>query len=225
MPRRNIPRPRSRCSACVVLNRGCNPQCIFTPYFHCENSITRSVTIRDVFTIRNVVSLLTPLSASDRFWASDTFLFEVQARLQDPVYGCVSHILTLQQQVKAYSTLEQIKNFSHVPKALTHNSIRAISFSSRFSLAASTVRYLWRPSSPAAVCITGVPRPSPLIFVAPFALSYPASQRHITSGVHISVFFAAASRRGHSVPAPASQQFRTERFLLCFLLDFCCGYC
>ncbi|XP_052169949.1 LOB domain-containing protein 18-like [Diospyros lotus] len=99
MPWGNIPRPRSRCGACVVLNRGCNSQCIFAPYFHGEDGIAHFVAIRDVFTVKNVVNLLAPLPINGRFWASDTLLFEAQARLQDPVYGCVSHILTLQQQV------------------------------------------------------------------------------------------------------------------------------
>ncbi|XP_052207911.1 LOB domain-containing protein 29-like [Diospyros lotus] len=98
MPWGNIPRPWSRCGACVVLNRGCNSQCIFAPYFHCEDGIAHFVAIRDVFTVRNVVNILALLSVSDSFWASDTLLFEAQARLQDPIYGCVSHILALQQQ-------------------------------------------------------------------------------------------------------------------------------
>ncbi|XP_052172296.1 LOB domain-containing protein 18-like [Diospyros lotus] len=116
MPRRNILRPRSRCSACVVSNRGCNSQCIFDPYFRCEDGITRFIAIRDVFTIRNVASLLASLPVRDRFWASDTFVFEAQVRLQDPVYGCVSHILVLQQQVsdlQAYRTYLQDSLSAH----------------------------------------------------------------------------------------------------------------
>ncbi|XP_052185199.1 LOB domain-containing protein 18-like [Diospyros lotus] len=110
MPRHNTINPRSRCGACVVLNRGCHPQCIFAPYFRCERGTAHFATVREVFTIRNVVNLLTPFSINDRFWASDTLLFEAQARLQDPVYGCVSHILALQQQVselQAYCALLQ----------------------------------------------------------------------------------------------------------------------
>ncbi|XP_052189918.1 LOB domain-containing protein 18-like [Diospyros lotus] len=88
MPWGNIPRPRSRCYACVVLNRGCNSQCIFAPYFHFEDGISHFVAIRDVFTVKNVVNILALLPVNDRFWASDTLFFEAQARLQDPVYGC-----------------------------------------------------------------------------------------------------------------------------------------
>ncbi|XP_052197202.1 LOB domain-containing protein 29-like [Diospyros lotus] len=92
-------RALSRCGACLVLNRGCSPQCIFVPYFHCEDGTTRFAAIRDTFTVRNAVNILALLPVSDRFWATDTLFFEAQARFQDPVYGCVSHILTLQQQV------------------------------------------------------------------------------------------------------------------------------
>ncbi|XP_052209251.1 LOB domain-containing protein 18-like [Diospyros lotus] len=99
MPWGNNPRPRSQCGACVFLNRGCNSQCIFTPNFHCEDGIAHFVAIHDVFTVKNVVNFLAPLPVSDRYWASNTLLFEAQARLQDLVYGCVSHILSLQQQV------------------------------------------------------------------------------------------------------------------------------
>ncbi|XP_052172171.1 LOB domain-containing protein 18-like [Diospyros lotus] len=90
---------QSRCGACLVLNRGCSPQCIFAPYFHREDGTTRFAAIRDVFTVRNAVNILVSLPVSDQFWAVDTLFFEAQARLQDPVYGCVSHILSLQQQV------------------------------------------------------------------------------------------------------------------------------
>lgn len=36
---------------------------------------------------------------SDRFEAAVTISYEAQARLRDPIYGCVSHIFALQQQI------------------------------------------------------------------------------------------------------------------------------
>ncbi|XP_052197310.1 LOB domain-containing protein 18-like [Diospyros lotus] len=116
MPWGNIPRPRSRYGACVVLNRECNSQCIFAPYFRCEDAIAHFVAIHDVFTVKNVVNFLAPLPVSDQFWAFDTLLFETQAQLQDPVYGCVSHILSLQQQVselQAYRAYLQDSLFAY----------------------------------------------------------------------------------------------------------------
>ncbi|XP_052206819.1 LOB domain-containing protein 18-like [Diospyros lotus] len=90
--------------------------CIFAPYFCCEDGIARFVAICDVFIIKNVVNFLAPLPVSDQFWASNTLLFETQAQLQDPVYGCVSHILALQQQVselQAYRAYLQDSLFAY----------------------------------------------------------------------------------------------------------------
>ena len=39
------------------------------------------------------------IPARDQSEAAISLTIEALARLQDPVYGCVSHILTLQQQV------------------------------------------------------------------------------------------------------------------------------
>ncbi|KAG1361385.1 putative LOB domain-containing protein 29-like [Cocos nucifera] len=39
------------------------------------------------------------LPVTDRCEAAVTISYEAQARLQDPIYGCVAHIFTLQQQV------------------------------------------------------------------------------------------------------------------------------
>lgn len=41
---------------------------------------------------------------NDRFEAMVTIAYEAQARIRDPVYGCVSHIFALQQQVQLYVT-------------------------------------------------------------------------------------------------------------------------
>ncbi|XP_052189871.1 LOB domain-containing protein 16-like [Diospyros lotus] len=130
MPWGNIPRPRSRCGACVVLNRGCNSQCIFAPYFHGEDGIARFVAICDIFTVKNVVNILAPLPVSDRFWASDTLLFEAQARLQDPVYGYVSHILALQQQA-ALPPYPGEASSSQMPPPDDINELGAVVFGNR----------------------------------------------------------------------------------------------
>ncbi|XP_052192795.1 LOB domain-containing protein 18-like [Diospyros lotus] len=87
--------PRSRCGACVVLNRGCHPQCIFAPYFRCESGTAHFATVREVYTIRNVVNLLTPLSGES---------------------AVISHILALQQQVselQAYRAYLQDSLFAY----------------------------------------------------------------------------------------------------------------
>ena len=76
------------------------PQCIFAPYFSHAEGAVNFATIHQVFGARNFSNLLAHLPSDDRFAVTDTLLFEAQARLQDPVYGCVSHILALQQHVR-----------------------------------------------------------------------------------------------------------------------------
>ncbi|XP_050108982.1 LOB domain-containing protein CRL1-like [Malus sylvestris] len=89
----------SPCGACKFLRRKCIRGCIFAPYFCHEQGATHFATIHKVFGASNVSKLLAQLSASDRCRAALTISYEAQARVQDPIYGCVSHIFSLQQQI------------------------------------------------------------------------------------------------------------------------------
>lgn len=73
--------------------------CVFAPYFCHEQGATHFAAIHKVFGASNVSKLLANLPVSDRCEAAVTISYEAQARLQDPIYGCVSHIFALQQQV------------------------------------------------------------------------------------------------------------------------------
>ncbi|KAB2602254.1 LOB domain-containing protein 14-like [Pyrus ussuriensis x Pyrus communis] len=89
----------SPCGACKFLRRKCVRGCIFAPYFCHEQGATHFSAIHKVFGASNVSKLLAHLPVSDRCEAAMTISYEAQARLQDPIYGCVSHIFALQQQV------------------------------------------------------------------------------------------------------------------------------
>jgi hypothetical protein len=52
-----------------------------------------------VFGASNVSKLLLQIPSHKRLDAVVTICYEAQARLRDPVYGCVAHIFALQQQV------------------------------------------------------------------------------------------------------------------------------
>jgi len=69
------------------------------PYSCHEQGATHFAAIHKVFGASNVSKLLAHLPVSDRCEAAVTISYEAQARLQDPIYGCVSHIFALQQQV------------------------------------------------------------------------------------------------------------------------------
>ncbi|CAH8392500.1 unnamed protein product [Eruca vesicaria subsp. sativa] len=89
----------SPCGACKFLRRKCAKGCVFAPYFCHEQGASHFAAIHKVFGASNASKLLSQLPASDRFEAAITISYEAQARLQDPIYGCVSHIFALQQQV------------------------------------------------------------------------------------------------------------------------------
>ncbi|XP_064958336.1 LOB domain-containing protein CRL1-like [Musa acuminata AAA Group] len=89
----------SPCGACKFLRRKCVRGCVFAPYFCHEQGAAHFAAIHKVFGASNASKLLLQLPVSDRPEAALTISYEAQARLQDPVYGCVSHIFALQQQI------------------------------------------------------------------------------------------------------------------------------
>ncbi|OIW11270.1 hypothetical protein TanjilG_28361 [Lupinus angustifolius] len=89
----------SPCGACKFLRRKCAVDCIFAPYFCSEQGPARFAAIHKVFGASNVSKLLSHIPVHDRCEAIVTIAYEAQARVRDPVYGCVSHIFALQQQV------------------------------------------------------------------------------------------------------------------------------
>ncbi|TYI69657.1 hypothetical protein E1A91_D08G167900v1 [Gossypium mustelinum] len=87
------------CGACKFLRRKCVPGCIFAPYFDSEQGAAHFAAVHKVFGASNVSKLLLHIPVHKRLDAVVTICFEAQARLRDPVYGCVAHIFALQQQV------------------------------------------------------------------------------------------------------------------------------
>ncbi|KNA08613.1 hypothetical protein SOVF_161040 [Spinacia oleracea] len=87
------------CGACKFLRRKCVVGCIFAPYFDSEQGAAHFAAVHKVFGASNVSKLLLHIPAHKRLDAVVTICYEAQARLRDPVYGCVAHIFALQQQV------------------------------------------------------------------------------------------------------------------------------
>ncbi|XP_065864318.1 LOB domain-containing protein 16 [Euphorbia lathyris] len=100
----------SPCGACKFLRRKCASDCIFAPYFCSEQGPARFAAIHKVFGASNVSKLLLHVPVPDRCEAVVTIAYEAQARIRDPVYGCVAHIFALQQQVACLQAqLMQVK--------------------------------------------------------------------------------------------------------------------
>jgi hypothetical protein len=89
------------CGACKFLRRKCVRGCIFAPYFGAEQGAAKFAAVHKVFGASNVAKLLLHIPAPRRSDAVLTISYEAQARLSDPVYGCVATIFALQQQVRS----------------------------------------------------------------------------------------------------------------------------
>ncbi|XP_015081743.1 LOB domain-containing protein 20-like [Solanum pennellii] len=94
-----LPASTAPCGACKFLRRKCINGCVFAPYFGSDQGAARFAAVHKVFGASNVSKLLLHIPANRRQDAVVTITYEAQARLSDPVFGCVSTILALQQQV------------------------------------------------------------------------------------------------------------------------------
>ncbi|XP_022135327.1 protein LATERAL ORGAN BOUNDARIES-like [Momordica charantia] len=89
----------SPCAACKFLRRKCMPGCIFAPYFPPEEP-QKFANVHRIFGASNVTKLLNELLPHQREDAVNSLAYEAEARVRDPVYGCVGAISFLQRQVQ-----------------------------------------------------------------------------------------------------------------------------
>ncbi|XP_038890699.1 LOB domain-containing protein 25-like [Benincasa hispida] len=88
----------SPCAACKFLRRKCLADCIFAPYFPPEEP-TKFANVHKIFGASNVSKLLNEVQPHQREDAVNSLAYEAEARMKDPVYGCVGAISVLQRQV------------------------------------------------------------------------------------------------------------------------------
>ncbi|GLU12668.1 hypothetical protein SLE2022_293300 [Rubroshorea leprosula] len=89
----------SPCAACKFLRRKCMPGCIFAPYFPPEEP-QKFANVHKIFGASNVTKMLNELLPHQREDAVNSLAYEAEARVRDPVYGCVGAISFLQRQVQ-----------------------------------------------------------------------------------------------------------------------------
>ena len=90
------------CGACKFLRKKCVKGCIFAPYFDPDQGTAHFAAVHKVFGASNASKLLLHIPAHKRLDAVATLCYEALARVRDPVYGCVGHVFTLQQQVNMF---------------------------------------------------------------------------------------------------------------------------
>uniref|UniRef100_A0A5B6ZMB1 Putative LOB domain-containing protein 25-like n=1 Tax=Davidia involucrata TaxID=16924 RepID=A0A5B6ZMB1_DAVIN len=88
----------SPCAACKFLRRKCLPGCIFAPYFPPEEP-QKFANVHKIFGASNVSKLLNEILPHQREDAVNSLAYEAEARMKDPVYGCVGAISVLQRHV------------------------------------------------------------------------------------------------------------------------------
>ncbi|XP_039131202.1 LOB domain-containing protein 4-like [Dioscorea cayenensis subsp. rotundata] len=88
----------SPCAACKLLRRRCAEDCLFAPYFPPDQP-HKFASVHKVFGASNVNKLLQELPVNYRSDAVSSMVYEANARVRDPVYGCAGAISSLQQQV------------------------------------------------------------------------------------------------------------------------------
>ncbi|XP_020231156.1 LOB domain-containing protein 4 [Cajanus cajan] len=93
----------SPCAACKLLRRRCANDCVFAPYFPADEPHKFAI-VHKVFGASNVNKMLQELPEQQRSDAVSAMVYEANARVRDPVYGCVGAISSLQQQVDELQT-------------------------------------------------------------------------------------------------------------------------
>ncbi|KAK9913760.1 hypothetical protein M0R45_037569 [Rubus argutus] len=89
------PRSSSSCAACKLLKRRCVPTCIFAPHFRSDEP-NKFAKVHKVFGASNVSKILTEVPEEQREDTVNSLAYEAEARLRDPVYGCIGAIAMLQ---------------------------------------------------------------------------------------------------------------------------------
>ncbi|GMI86024.1 LOB domain-containing protein 4 [Hibiscus trionum] len=91
------------CAACKLLRRRCAQDCVFAPYFPADEP-QKFANVHKVFGASNVNKMLQELPVHQRGDAVSSIVYEANARVRDPVYGCVGAISSLQQQIDTLQT-------------------------------------------------------------------------------------------------------------------------
>ncbi|XP_010531219.1 PREDICTED: LOB domain-containing protein 10-like [Tarenaya hassleriana] len=87
------------CAACKLLRRKCTQECVFAPYFP-PSQPQKFAFVHRVFGASNMAKILNEIPNHQREDAVNSLYYEAEARLRDPIYGCVGLISFLQQYLK-----------------------------------------------------------------------------------------------------------------------------
>ncbi|XP_057784544.1 LOB domain-containing protein 1-like [Salvia miltiorrhiza] len=86
------------CAACKTLRRRCVEKCMLAPYFPPDEPLKFAIAHR-IFGASNIIKLLQEVGEGERADAVNSMVYEANARLRDPIYGCAGAICHLQKQI------------------------------------------------------------------------------------------------------------------------------
>lgn len=159
----------SPCAACKFLRRKCLPGCVFAPYFPPEEP-QKFANVHKVFGASNVAKLLNEVLPHQRQDAVVSLAYEAEARIRNPVYGCVGAISFLQKQVQRlqkeldatkarlflYSCTDFSTPFSSQPQILSpwnHNDVVSANSSSVYFSTDFEGRFMWAEEAAGNPCL------------------------------------------------------------------------
>lgn len=87
------------CAICKEKRQKCTKKCVLTPYLP-ANKPEKYAFLVYVFGIKNLVRIINEIDPSQRQACVYSLCFEAEARIRDPVYGCVGIIRGLQRRLQ-----------------------------------------------------------------------------------------------------------------------------
>nr|WKV35368.1 lateral organ boundaries domain protein 31 [Ipomoea batatas] len=90
----------SPCAACKFLRRRCVERCVLAPYFPPTEPLKFTIAHR-VFGASNIIKTLQELPEDRRADTVSSMVYEANARVRDPVYGCAGAVCRLEKQINA----------------------------------------------------------------------------------------------------------------------------
>ncbi|KAK7346520.1 hypothetical protein VNO80_21041 [Phaseolus coccineus] len=87
------------CGACKYQRRRCGADCLLAPHFPAE-SIQRFAYVHHVFGGGNVSNILKSTKPELRKWVARALTYQAEARVRDPVHGCVGVIWEQEESLR-----------------------------------------------------------------------------------------------------------------------------
>ncbi|MCO5548172.1 hypothetical protein L7F22_001630 [Adiantum nelumboides] len=114
------------CAACKLLRRRCAQECPFAPYFP-PNEPHKFACVHKIYGASNVSKMLMEVPENQRADTANSLVYEANARIRDPVYGCMGVISALQQQARSLQAelnVVKVEVMRYQPASHVENSAR-----------------------------------------------------------------------------------------------------